>query len=57
MHTQTAMPINRAICEPPLSDSLPNRAITMARNTISTTTGMMATKGWGILLSLIGMQK
>jgi hypothetical protein len=49
MHIQTATPINRAIWLPPLSELLPNREMATAKKPMSTTTGMMAMRGWGSL--------
>ena len=51
MHT--AMPMIRATWLPPLSESLPNRVITIANRPMSTASGMQEMSGCGSLRSVI----
>ena len=47
MHT--AIPMINATWLPPLRESLPNRVMTAASKPMSTTKGMAATRGWGLI--------
>ena len=53
MSTHTARPMSRAIWLPPLRESLPNSTMTIASRPMSTTIGIIDTRGWGIVVLLL----